>query len=91
VPIPVVPGPPGSDPAAPQWTEPDTADLNMIGVDTAEIDPADLDTTDLAHQPVNRSPVEIAERRGGRPQVEHGEVADTPESRARQSANRRYR
>jgi hypothetical protein len=74
----------------PHWNEPDTADLSMVGVDTAEIDPADLDTTDLAHLPVNRSPLEIAERRVGRPQAEDGEIADTPESRARQSASRRY-
>jgi hypothetical protein len=89
-PIPVVPGPPASNPAVPHWNEPDTADLSTVGVDTAEIDPADLDTTDLAHLPVNRSPLEIAERRVGRPQAEDGEIADTPESRARQSASRRY-
>jgi hypothetical protein len=69
----------------PRWTEHDTADLNTIGVDTAEID-----TRDLSHHPLNRSPLEISERRAGRPQAEHGEIADTPESRARQSASRHY-
>jgi hypothetical protein len=84
------PGPQASNPAMPRWTEPDRADVIAARMDTAEIDLGDLDTADLSPHPVNRSSMEISERRAGWPQAEYGEIGDTPESRARQSASRRY-